>query len=315
MQILVAGFFIDSANAQADCPNGEDYSPCECSRPPSPGGLPAIICPIKIKTNLADVFNTFKRTKTADFETMSISILPQDKMTEMIIPMDLFNNHRARNFEINCGSSSNLSLRVDSQAFRSSITTAQSMRLTQCDLNQLSFDFLSGFNQINYIWFPATTNVGLANWNTFPLLHSLNKFAITHSTGLNEWTTFPKLSRGLNHLFLKSNDIQDAAMDRILNWAANYSAETLEELQIDDNDLKNIPRQFQILSFTKLNSFYMNNQKTGIPIIKSGSIRVSPDVILHAENNKIVTIEEGAFQGNYIRQRRKNTFFLILTLS
>ena len=235
---------------------------------------------------LTKVSNVFKRTPTAELEKFSIYLLPADR--NEVIPRDVLNSHRVRNIEITCDDSANFYLRVDPQAFGSSRNTTRSIHFYHCDMSRLNFDFLTGFHQIHYIWFPRTLNIGLANWASFPLLPSLERFSISYSTGLNEWTTFPKLGRGLNRLELYSNDIQDAAMDRILNWAEQHSADTLEQLKIDGNDLQNIPRQLGFPAlFSKLQYLHLGSQKNGISVIPSGSFYFNSS---HITLSRLITI-------------------------
>ena len=117
-------------------------------------------------------------------------------------------------------------------------------------MSRLDFQFLSGFDQISEIDFSWSSNVNKADWTSFPPLSSLDYFKMVGSRGLNEWTAFPKIAKGLTLLYMYSDNIQDEAMNRILNWAVKYSADTLEILLIHENDLTEIPRQ--IASFQRL---------------------------------------------------------------
>ena len=108
----------------------------------------------------------------------------------------------------------------------------------------------------------------------------------------------PKLTSGLKILDLYKNDNQDEAMDRILNWAAEYSEDSLARLWIHENDVTKIPRQFQTHFPPKLKELKISSQKSGISSIPTGSFYgISPDYNLNAENNQIATIDDGAFQG------------------
>ena len=243
----------------------------------------------------AQVSRIFNQTTSADLEHFTIFLLSSDQT----IPKDLLDNHRARRIQINCAKNSqrHFLLSIDSEAFRSSKNTTVSLDLNYCDMSQLGFDFLSEFSQLTSITFSNMSNVGLANYTSLPPLLGLTELHITSSTGLNEWKAFPQLSDGLKSLYLQSNEIKNEAMDRILKWAAEYSVETLEHLRIDDNDLTIIPEQVHI--FSKLQILRLDNQKHGISEIPSGSFHgTSQHYALYAMNNKIETIQEGAFQGN-----------------
>ena len=286
--------FIDPAGAaQVDCPNGEDYSPCECTRS-SPDSLPNIDCR---RINLEQVAAVFNRTTAAELDRFSLFL--SDSV--QIIPADLLSNHRTRYIRIECPGIIEYSLRVDPQAFRSSKDTTQQIDISYCLMNRLDFEFMSGFNRVTETHFSGMSYVNLANWTSFPELPNLDQFSIFSSKGLNDWTTFPKLVKGLSYLSLSYNAIQNDAMDRILNWTVQYSADTLQELYIDQNDLTTIPWQLPVHSFLKLETLGLANQKTGIPFIPNGTFYHLVDRLslyyLYSLNAGIQTIQEGAFQG------------------
>jgi len=286
---------VKTASAQADCPNEENYSPCTCTR--SNGGV-HVTC---YEIALAEVATVFERTTTADLYQFDLYLSPTDPTKT--IPEDLLNNHRTAYIDIYCRPAGS-PLIVDSQAFRSSQNLMNEMYLRDCDMNQLNFDFLSGFDKVWHIGFQSMSNVGQANWASLPQLPSFISLYIDRSNGLNEWSAFPQLARGLTYLFFRENDIQDDAMNRILNWTIQYSANTLERISIEGNELTQIPKQLQAPhSFPNLQYLYMGDQKTGIPLITTGSLSCPSNYsnyLLGANNNRITTIEAGAFQGYFI---------------
>ena len=288
-------FFVDPAIAQSECPDGEDYSPCTCRRFSPPDGPSFITCS---EVSLAQVSSVFKRTTTADLEGLNLELLADP--IDIIIPMDLLSNHRARSITISCPST-RYSLKIDPQAFRSSKLLTESFDLMKCDTSLLDFNFLSGFDRLGSLMFSSMSNFDRANWMSLPPLRNLENFYIDSSTALNEWKTLPQLTKGLNQLYLKSNEIQDEAMDRILNWTVQYSAETLQELGIDGNNITQFPLQLRVPSFPKLHDLSIYGQRTRIALIPSNSfhdISRIASYLLHAENSGIETIQEGAFQGN-----------------
>ena len=221
------------------------------------------------------------------------------------IPADLLNNHSAKLIQIYCPSSDYF-FSLDPQAFLSSNYTMETIKFYNCDISLLDFYFLSGFEQLSGVYFSGMSNVHLANWLSFPSLPNLVDFNMYFSTGLNEWTAFPNLARGLSALLLYSNEIQDAAMNRILNWAAKYSADTLQTLRLNDNNITKIPVQLQVASpFTKLQILSLQTQKTEIPLIPRGSFYAIPPFILAASSNGIANIKDGAFQGNILYKMKE----------
>ena len=227
----------------------------------------------------------------------------RSKKTE-IFPTDLLGNHRAGSIDIACpallfSGEIGFSLQLHPQAFHSSKNTTQTLFINFCDINGFDFDFLAGFDQLTRISFLTVQKIDHANWTSFPsTLSSLAELHISSSsTGLNDWTMFPQLSRGINILFLQSNDIQDDVINRILNWTLKYSANTLERLSLFNNDLETIP--WQLSSFPSLQYINLKNQKIGFEVIPRSSFRfTSPNYILEIDNNNIAIIEDGAFQGN-----------------
>jgi len=292
---------VRKAGAQADCPNEENYSPCTCTRSTDIGGVQEyrVMC---YEIALAEVASVFKRTTTADLYRFTLYFSPTDPTKT--IPADLLNNHRTEVTLIYCRPTDS-PLIVDSQAFRSSQNLMTVLFLRDCDMSQLNFDFLSEFNKIWRIGLESMSNVGQANWASFPqFLPSFNSLLIRKSTGLNEWSAFPQLAGGSADLYLSTNDIQDDAMNRVLNWTFQYSANTLNSLDLRSNELTQIPKQLQAPnSFPNLQYLNLDDQKTGIPLITTGSISCpsSPsNYYLYASKNRITTIDAGAFQGYFI---------------
>ena len=302
----MAGFFIESSVAQGNniCPGSENYSPCSCYRS-NPNAIPLVSC---YGIPLDEVYSVFRRTSTAYLEKFVLELLPSDS-TE-IIPADLLNNHWTGRIEISC---KNGSLRADPQAFRSSKNTTENISINNCDLTGLDFGFLSGFDQLSLTYFSGLSNIGAANWNSFPSLPNLNELTIYKSAGLNEWTGFPRLTRGLDRLYIQECDIQDAAMDRVLNWIAQSSADTLHTLEIEVNYLTTVPLVLRVPSFPKLTNLYLGKQKTAIPVIPIDSLHgFSPYFKLQVADTGINKIDEGAFQGNeFYKSQLKNVNFSI----
>ena len=271
----------DVSASQTKCPNGEDYSPCKCRRYPS-RELSDLTCE---NITLAQVSRLFRRTTPADLEDIDIFLSPCGSTA--IIPADLFNSHRLKNIRIFCPYLSckigKHFLIVDPQAFRSSKNTTQSIHFYGWDMSRFDFQFLSGFKQITSITFYFMSKVDKANWASFPILESLISFSITKSTGLNEWTTFPPLAQGLGVLHLSSNEINDEAMDRILNWAIKYSSDTLITLLLVSNNLTHLPSQLS--HFPKLWLLTTHRQMSGIELNQTGIVGVHKNTITSAPNN------------------------------
>ena len=287
---------------QLDCPNREDYSPCTC-RNTSYGY--SILCN---GVSLSNVVDVFKQTTPEDLESVTVILAPKiGTDSQLIIPADLFGNHRITyTLEISC---SNL-IQIDANAFRSSKNSVQWFTSQNCDFGQLDFDFLEGFNKLYFMQFGAISNFHLANWTNMPPLPSLT-FINIFTTDLNDWKEFPHLvSGGLESVQLYGNGIEDVPMNRILDWVLKYSASTLETLSIPYNYLKSIPLQIPL--FTNLTTLKIKEQKTppGIASISKGSLSFSVPVYeIDARNCGIERIESGAFQGIYVDDNKVTSLF------
>ena len=85
-------------------------------------------------------------------------------------------------------------------------------------------------------------------------------------------------------------------MDDILSWFEKSSANTLTELQVDQNNLTTIPGQLP--SFIKLERLYIGYQSTKMTTIYSGAWTfASPVYTIAARSTGIEEIRDGAFNG------------------
>ena len=282
-----------------NCPNKQNYSPCTCGE--TYDGY-SITCN---RVPLANISSLFKQNTAAGWGNLFLKLSPTD--VNKTIPADLLGNHTVATIQLSCPTS-NYFLTIDPNAFRSSRNSAELYSFINCDMNRLDFQFLSGFEKLTSLYFTEIKNAHLLNWTTLPTLNNLKSltFGFSAAGDLNRWMTFPKLSRGLVQLNLIENNINDVEIDRILNWTLKTSAHTLEYLNLNRNNLTQIPRQ--ISSFTKIKRISFVNQNTGISLISNGSFSFSVNHFLYIvdlNSNKIASIKPGAFQG------RPNLFNLL----
>lgn len=289
---------IGSALGQAGvCPNGEDYRPCTCHHY-SYGD--EVYCN---NVPLAEVANVFKRTTPAELYRFDL-YLPRTEEASHTLPAHLLNNHRVTfRIELHCPTSHDHKLFLHPDAFLLSRESAQLLWIYDCDTTGLDFEFLYGFDALRYIYLYYSSNVHLAQWATLPELLQLTRLYVINSTGLNEWTQFPTLARGLTDFILDNDNINDVAMDRILSWAAESSANSLKYLSIPQNDLTRIPSQ-AISRFTLLEQLFLGNQRRGIPVIPAGALSFQSRISqLGINSDGVSTIEPGAFQGNIFERQ------------
>lgn len=284
--VLVALAIYVSRMDYMGCPNGDNYSPCTCSY----GQV--VYCKGK---SLVEVRDAFSRTRAANLTEVHL----EPYWTDEVIPADLFGgtSRQIGYIELVCSRESQ-SLKVDPDAFRSVRNGTTRLAIQGCDTSRMNFTFLTGFNRLTQLWIYQSSGLRLSLPTLPSHLPSLSELFIYGCKGLNDWTKFPDLTRGLTTLKLHNNGLQDEAMDRILDWALDFSAETLQKLHIDRNALTVIPHQ--LTWFSRLTHLDIRDQdSTGIPSILEGSLSFPyPVRYLSMSEAKIATIEPGSFDGN-----------------
>jgi len=168
------------------------------------------------------------------------------------------------------------------------------------DGSQLDWGFLLGFNQLTNLTLVTVYHVE-KSLPTLPLLPKLTLLEMNDVRGLNTDSiiTFPTLSTGglKTFAFRQSEKHSDASVSRILDWILLSSSKTLEILKISLIGITEIPSQ--IPSFTALT--YLNLGSNSISTIKNGALIFSvPVSALELGQNKINSIEPGAFQGKFV---------------
>lgn len=241
------------------CPNGDNYLPCMCG----PGFVQC--------EGVLEAVSVFNRTRPSRLTVFNLTISEQNPTNITIIPNKFLNKHQIEILDIKFVKSSyRNSLRIEPGAFSYSKNFTKWIVLEGCELSQLDFKFLTGFDSLSTVEFVSTFNVHLAKWTSMPsMLPNLAHLAIHNSTGLNEWETFPSLSRGLKVLDLNNNEIQSGPLDRILNWSVGHSGNTLEMLFLEQNSLTVPP---QINGLKNLKYVDSSNQSPGIPVLPNGSL-------------------------------------------
>ena len=242
------------------CP--ADYSPCTCSAE-STGEL-KVQCSNGV--TMKEIRNIFSRTQYNPYE---LEIIPSAEDVSTI-PADLLENKSASEIKINCPSSDYI-LKIHQDAFRSSaISEFGTIVISGCDLSQLDFAFLQGFDKLTVLQITYSSNIHLSGFFQLPNLANLELLDIDTCTGLNDETmSFPVLYNGLTALALTGNGLDDDAMSRALETILESSAEKLEILTINQNPLTKIPDQ--IKEFTALSELYLGNNAAPMSIM-TGSL-------------------------------------------
>lgn len=189
---------------------------------------------------------------------------------------------------------------MDENAFRSTRNATTYIGINTCDLSQLNWSFLNGFNILAQITIGSSSNLH-QTFSSLPELPDLKVLDFySCSGGLNDWTEFPNLVRGLDAFYLWfSTQLSDEAMSRILNWILVSSSRTLQKLSIFANDVKSFPKEIQL--FQGIGNLYIDNNL--IMTLETGDLAFQSNYKIKQVDlsfNKIEAIEIDTFSGKLL---------------
>lgn len=219
------------------------------------------------------------------------------------IPADLLGQSRVTNMLSLVRPSSsyvNTTITVDSNAFRSSKDTLQSIKIKYLDASQLDFNFLEGSTTILSLDFTNVSNLG-GILTTLPSIPTLTILKIDSSAGLNEGFSNTNLqTNGLTEFEAVNCELDNMGMDQLLNWVLPSSTNTLLSVSIGSNRLASIPRQLK--SFQKLEFIDIKHNKVDLNI-PANSFNMQDNgrfnnLMLYS--SRVKGLEAGAFQGMYV---------------
>lgn len=259
-----------------------------------------------------DVFTAFRRSETPvtskfiDKFTYTVKTpLPSSPQQFVELPEDLINDYVIKSIRLYCpeqeDSDSRIPLRIDINAFRSTQNNTTEIVLRGCDLGDLDFTFLSGFDQLKTLSIDRATDLH-KSFVTLPPLPSINRLSLRACTesdiSENTWKEFPEpFVRGITELCLSfHNNLDDSMLSRILEWVLKSSADSLREFDIFQNKkMTTIPPQ--VGNFTKL--VYFSASHNGLPLsLSEGSLKFGgPIENIHLTSSQITNILPGTFEG------------------
>ena len=105
--------------------------------------------------------------------------------------------------------------KIHPEAFRSARDLTRYFSLISCDLTELSFSFLMGFNNIHQL---TVINSHIPELRDFPMLPELSEIQIRNCSGINDWTEFPTLNKAIWYIILNNNGLNNQAAYRIMKW-------------------------------------------------------------------------------------------------
>lgn len=285
-------------NADDDsCP--EDYLPCTCT---IESAYYKIHC--REDASFQEIRNVFSRIENKASYNFELSLSRGDSST---LPADLLFGKRATEITINCPTSDH-KLRIDPDAFRTSRLRTEdgTFTISGCDLSELHFDFLEGFNELLVLQFTSCNFVN-SNFGQFPKLRKFAVMVFANCTGLGEPTMqFPDLGHGLYALALSNTSLDDNSVSNILDWVSNMDDLTpssdpehkLTILTINKNRLTYIPEQ--IKRFQNLEQFYLTENLAELRL-GTGSLSFYNKTIsvsyVDLGSSQVTLIEDGAFNG------------------
>lgn len=269
----------------------EDYSPCVCSRSNATEEV-VVTCD---DVSAEDVQYVFNRTNTVYIHRLWWKLLPEDHGGP--IPSDVLSGKVVDEIQLYCPEEESFQLQIELDAFISTSSRTDQLRIAGCDLGQLDFAFLKKFDNLTQLFMYESRNVkGLEN---LPLLPSLMQISITHCEGLDELSRFPAVVEGFKSLYLAGNHLDDQTANTIISSILSTpAAKTLELLSLSDNNLTFIPdgvalfpQLKQIYLATGNTIRYLNESSLSFPSVATKAIEISlADIGL--EN-----IEPAALQG------------------
>ena len=286
---------MDQSENASNCPNGEDFSPCECSGYFRENQKYFNLECTKVPIN--QVYETLKSKTAANINEFILREYVFDVNVDFVIPNNFFVDHLMSKIIVRGVDSDRQKTRLEihPEAFRSSRNSSKEAHILSIDMSSLNFSFLTGFEQLTnlFIW-----NAVNAHVSGLPLLQKLNELRISHSSGLNEWTHFPPSINALSGLILQHNGLVDEAVYRVLEWiVTGPSKDTLQWLYLSGNSLTRIPPQIKL--FSKLCDIYLDGQQSpGFGVVPASSLNFpGPVRFLNLASCHITEIHNDNFKG------------------
>ena len=279
------------------CPNGDDYSPCVCYKGSIRGTENEMYHGVTCDRHpLAEIKETFSKTGPGEMGVINLSLQESDDF----IPENMLAGGKEIVYiQIVAPKVENFKLKIHPEAFRSNANYTEAFYFSGMDMSRMDFEFLQGFDLVDFIKIFSATNIHKARWSTLPLLAKLTRIELGYSTGLNEWTKNfpPPMANGmLNEISLTNDKLTDLSAQRLMEWVYMSAKDTLKVLILSNNDLTRVPSK--ISSFEKLERLDLSYNN--IHTVAAGSLAFkSPVSRLWLSNSNIHQIENGAFKGDF----------------
>ena len=261
----------------------EDFSPCTCEKE----GKNAIRVEC-IDASFDDIKSAFS-TSTNKLIRLYVTIPPEETPN---VPDNLLGTNQAEEIYLTCSSNADSHLLVSENAFVYSSPVATAVQIENCQIDELNFLFLAGFQSltdlsITHSTFPVT-------FDTLPLLPSLHALSISGCTNFQNWIT-PNDISSVRELRLDDNLLGEANLGTILNYFLMSNID-IEDLSLNNNSLSRVPD----IAFSFENLHSLSISSNNISVLSSGSLAFSAPQVDYVglENLSLDIIEEGAFEGS-----------------
>jgi len=303
------------ALSRSQCPK-DDFSPCTCN--PNPSEAPTkrayeVICNGVLYAEIRNAGFVKNSTDKAN-PIYSLLLIPSyDDVTT--IPADLVGTRQLTTFTLKCITHEGEDyMSVNVNALRSSKTSLKGVTIRNCDMRNLAWNFLTGFNQMDTLSFTFSSNFQI-KFSTLPPLPALSTLLLTgvDINYRNGTPTFPRLSRGLEYVFLDFDNVMfaDAICVTFIRWLVSNSNNTLKYLGFERLGISSTARNIVtplFSSFSKLT--YLGMYNTLVPVTIPAGMRFTSKVdAIDLDNSNIVQINPGAFNGIILREMNNTVQF------
>ena len=264
-----------------DC--SEDFSPCFCQK----DGFNVIRVECT-DASIDEILSAFKQTTTNKLIRLFVTIPAEETPT---VPNNLLGTNQAELIHLTCSSNSNLIVNENAFVFSSPVATF--VQIENCQIDELNFLFLAGFQSLTDL--SITRSTFPITLDSLPILPSLHALTISGCPDFKQWTAPNDIST-VRELRLDDNLLGETNLETILNYFLASNIE-IEDLSVNNNSLTNVPEI--AFSFSNLHSLSISSNT--VPVLTSGSLDFSgPQVdYVGLENLSLNTIEVDAFKGIY----------------
>lgn len=220
------------------------------------------------------------------------------------IPEDIFSDKLVETMTFTCNST-NLHLRIDPNAFRSTRNHTDTLWFENCNLHRVNSKFMEGFDNLRYLTYYNSSNVqpAVVSLPNLPNLKQLYIARCANDFDSNlEYNASSILSPMLKELLLPFTNWPDDVIDWILGFFSQ-NLPNIEFMDLEGNAMRRIPPDVARINaywqfFCWYNTVPMKIDTGSFYFEYPLAIQSNTRDLLLAMSN-VVDIQPGAFQGNF----------------